>query len=1102
MVSMLTMAQNLTVQGIPRSEVPAKKKVPFKEPNESIRPDINFDSICYYVGSGRNRSALVVKWDDGKGNNTNLVWGYKWNSSSDGTGEAMLRAIADADPRFYMLVYGGTAYGTAIGGLGFDLNGNGNIQLIQSGNNYILSNGVYNTTAYDFDSWSSNDPLDHWRSGWYNGYWSYWTSDNTSTPYVYSSVGVSARTLSNGCIDGWSFMSDMVNWYSNDMSGNIEYVSSPLSREGSNVGHANKNERTSQTFTVNSLKEMQETIKSDKFSDGDTIKFREGLRGTVLENTFPEGGFEITKSLTIIGNGIIIGSGAGLCQYMERGDLTIKDICFRGLTDTPIYTSGCNLVVEGCVFEDCDAQSESYHGAIVLDKSNKGEEYVSNISHCRFSNNKLHKIIHIAGAASERDKVGMRVNITSCTFTGNTTKDGTINVSNLPTVRFTNNVFENETRTGNLPVVWLKDNTDIAAQKVCSGGYNVIEGIISFDGRLKESDIIGEDLAPVLRSDDGIYKVIKGGLAYEHLPANTVIEGVAFPYADIAGLPIDYSKATHSGACQLVYFDEHVDYTKGTFIVNEDWYGHQNSTINFLTDKGEWIYRVVQKENPGKQLGCTAQYGTIYGDRFYVMSKQEKDPGATVEGARLTVLDAKTMKILKQIPFIALNDQGQSIADGRSFLGVDEHKAYIGTSNGIFTYDIDKMEVGKPIMGTANDEDSPYGQIYNGQIGNMVRVHDRVFAVHQKNGLLVIDPTTDNVTETITLSDNAQASKWGFGSVVLSKDGNLWCSVSDNSGNGMAASFMLKVNPVSLDTTIVHVPEGLYGPANSWYAWTPDGFCAGKQHNVLYWNGGKNSWLSNKAIYKYDIDKDEFSKFLDFEGEPWKIYGCSFRVDPVTDESLVSLYKDFIDPTYIVRRYDNTGKMLQEYSMIENYWFPSLPVYPDNAGPVVTNPDVVSRENLDAFEISLDALATDADNMEAAIVKTIKSVSDEAVLTAEMKGGNLLITPKQDGSSEIAVKVNSNGKLAEALVSVVISHVDVVDVTEAVVRSAYAVGHDLHINHCEGCRFAVYSLSGSLVDEFDVDNQTAVHRLNAGSGTYILQGIRRGEKVTFKIVIK
>ena len=30
--------------------------------------------------------------------------------------------------------------------------------------------------------------------------------------------------------------------------------------------------------------------------------------------------------------------------------------------------------------------------------------------------------------------------------------------------------------------------------------------------------------------------------------------------------------------------NESVDYTKGTFIVNEDWYGHQNSSVNFLSD--------------------------------------------------------------------------------------------------------------------------------------------------------------------------------------------------------------------------------------------------------------------------------------------------------------------------------------------------------------------------------------------------------------------------------------------------------------------------------------------------------------------------------------
>lgn len=70
-----------------------------------------------------------------------------------------------------------------------------------------------------------------------------------------------------------------------------------------------------------------------------------------------------------------------------------------------------------------------------------------------------------------------------------------------------------------------------------------------------------------------------------------------------------------------------MDYSQGTFIVNEDWYGHQNSTVNFLTQDGEWHYRVFQTENPGHELGCTTQFGTIYGDKFYLVSKQERDPG-------------------------------------------------------------------------------------------------------------------------------------------------------------------------------------------------------------------------------------------------------------------------------------------------------------------------------------------------------------------------------------------------------------------------------------------------------------------------------------------
>lgn len=470
-----------------------------------------------------------------------------------------------------------------------------------------------------------------------------------------------------------------------------------------------------------------------------------------------------------------------------------------------------------------------------------------------------------------------------------------------------------------------------------------------------------------------------------------------------------------------------VDYSKGTFIVNEDWYGHQNSTLNFLTDDGEWIYRVIQKENPGVEIGATAQYGAIYGDKFFVMAKQPKDPGASITGGRITVCDAKTMKVLKQIENIAVDDKGSSIADGRGFLGVDEHKAYVGSSNGIYVLDLDSLKITGSVSGAGNDSDDPYQQLYGGQIGNMVRVNDRVFAVHQKNGLLIINPATDEVEKTVEAPEG-----WGFGSVVLSKDGNLWLSLAASSGSGQADTRIVKLNPATLEQTIIECPEGIFGPANTWYAWTPDCFCASKQNNVLYWNGGNSSWFSGKTIYKYDIDSNTFSTFIDYNDDPdgWQIYGCSFRINPVTDEAIVSLYKGYGDPTYVVRKYNNEGKQTAEYSMISNYWFPSLPVFPDNEAPVVADISPVSITTEDSTTVSLKDVATDADNMDAAIVKTVKKVSDEKVLKAEMADGDLVITPLKAGKADITIQINSNGKLAETVVSVEISEATDIDAVE------------------------------------------------------------------------
>lgn len=368
------------------------------------------------------------------------------------------------------------------------------------------------------------------------------------------------------------------------------------------------------------------------------------------------------------------------------------------------------------------------------------------------------------------------------------------------------------------------------------------------------------------------------------------------------------------------------DYTQGVFIVNEDWYGHQNSTVNYLLpddpDGEYWHYRVFQTENPGCELGCTAEYGAIWNGRFYFIAKQDKDPGASVAGGRITVADASTMKVIKQLPMI---DSSGAQCDGRAFLGIDAHKGYVSSSNGVWLFDLDRLEVDGQIPGTGN----PSSSLYYGQCGSMVMSAGRVFVAHQSAGVLVIDPVDDAVIETLTF--DAVSEKAAVGSVVVSTDGTVWASVAkDVTGSGSAEPCIVEIDPQTLEMTVHTLPEGVYPPGNSWYAWTPDGFCASAVRNALYWNGGSNSWFSQQKVFRYDIDADRYEEIIDLkdEGVGWNVYGCSMRLHPVTDEIYMSLFVKFASTTYTLRRCDYMGQTIKEYPMIANYWFPSLPIFP------------------------------------------------------------------------------------------------------------------------------------------------------------------------------
>lgn len=542
------------------------------------------------------------------------------------------------------------------------------------------------------------------------------------------------------------------------------------------------------------------------------------------------------------------------------------------------------------------------------------------------------------------------------------------------------------------------------------------------------------------------------------------------------------------------------DYTQGVIFVNEDWYGHQNGTVNYLSDTGEWTYRIFQKSNPGKELGATPQFGTIYGDRMYIICKQERDPGASVTGSRFAVCDAKTFKCIKEFTTIATDSKGKSIADGRSFLGVDEHKGYIGTSNGIYPFDIDKMEIGEQIKGTGNPNGSGYGQLYYAQIGTMLRIGDRVFAVHQQEGLKIIDAKADTLIQTITApqyEDNGKLKPRGFGAIVQSKDGNLWISMAkDVSGSGATIPYIFKVNPYTLATDLISIPveQGIEEIPNSWYAWTADPFCSSAQENKIYWCGNNgNSWFKNRRIFCYDIDNDSFSRIMDFESIPgkWIVYGAAFRIHPVTDELYCGMFHEFLDPAYEVMRISNKGDILQEYPMITNYWFPALPVFPDNYAPEITK-ELNNMNVEEQTRVWLGDKVTDKDNQDAAIIKSIESISDENILKATVRNDSLILAPSSDtkGYSDLTLTFNSNGKITTKTIQV---HVNPLGSVGSVVISKPGIRYSsydntLMITTDEATTIQVFSISGQYIYNSQTDGETVyISASGWEKGVYIVK---------------
>lgn len=537
----------------------------------------------------------------------------------------------------------------------------------------------------------------------------------------------------------------------------------------------------------------------------------------------------------------------------------------------------------------------------------------------------------------------------------------------------------------------------------------------------------------------------------------------------------DGSRPDYTGAVAVEPYEQApVDYTQGLFLVNEDWYGWDNGTVNFLTSDGRWVYRAFRRENPGETLGVTTQYGAIYGGRFFFVSKQANNTAGTSTGGRLVVADALTLKRVA-----AFDEIG---GDGRAFVGVDEHTAYIGTSSGITRLDLESMSLGETIAGTGGE-----GGLYAGQIGAMVRAGSYVFAAKQSVGVLVIDAATHTLHATIDLPT--------ISTLTLGRDGGVWAA---------DATSLVRIDVATLETRSRLLPDDCR-VSSTWGAWNAGSLCAAYRNNFLYFANEKGNQIARYHIPTDELDADFFTLPDQDKAYVQQFQGAGLRVDPRNDRLIVTATQSGYLSHYMnnwVHVVDGlSGELLGTIELEPYYWFPALPVFPDNEAPVIALPDRLSIGR-EPVKISLLEAVTDADNLSASIVSAVE-VEDSSVATARISGYDLTVSGVSIGDTRLTLTVNSNGKKATRTVDVQVTEASGID--EAMCTAVEAWPNPVHdrltIVAVDGSVFGLVDLRGIPVCRGVVSGgKAAVDLSSIAPGIYVLTVQNGGSVKNMRIV--
>ncbi|NML35804.1 DUF5074 domain-containing protein [Chitinophaga sp. G-6-1-13] len=322
-------------------------------------------------------------------------------------------------------------------------------------------------------------------------------------------------------------------------------------------------------------------------------------------------------------------------------------------------------------------------------------------------------------------------------------------------------------------------------------------------------------------------------------------------------------------------------YDNGFFILNEGWFGHANADVNFYRYGDDTLYQnIFQRENPGKKLGTTADYGVIFNNRIYMVSKD----------APMVAADAHSMK--------ELGRTAQPPASANAFCPVNNSTGLLSTTDGVYPVDLGSLAIGAKIAGIT------------GQVGGMVKAGNYVFVMSESAGIVVLNANNFSIAATLVKADIGLA---------VTPDGTVWAGQGQN---------LYAINSTTLAVNTTALPFPVYG---AWGAWNATMITASTIENAVFIAKTKDWGINGKEIYKYQPGNAASlqTPFITLPADR-ELYGAGFRYNPANN----TLVATGVEPGYgthfeknTLFIYNATSGAVVKSIPYTGYFFPAIPVF-------------------------------------------------------------------------------------------------------------------------------------------------------------------------------